>query len=816
MKKLLFMAIMLLMGVTAKATVTLVSADMTNYRWTVSDTQGNLQYVLEAREGDPSNGFKLTLSQLDPQSGTPYVSNDMCNSQYYWETYYYALTEQQFGQGQGHNLSDDLKELVVDNVTLQSNLFQYYSELKKLTLTYDYDVTIPNYCFAQCEDLWKEGIYVNFTGTNFTLGSDAFYRNNQFNLYTNSTAVRDAFEYAKYVFNYNYTGPRIAVTADRTNMVWIGVSETDGVQYELGAINGNPSNGFYLILTPYNNSQGYISTEFVGDGNFWEPYFAAESYAVAGTAYQAANCIKQLTFNNVAVDDQVSNLFANYVELDSVNFYFDDSWNALWLAPGCFSGCTSLDKMAINFTGSSFYTNSNCLNATANYTIYTNSGVVESALNSYKNDNSAAYTVVCTASAVVIDDSQASNMIWSGSDVDSNVQFEIGAIGGNPSNGFYLTLSQLDATKPATVTNALRNDPNFWDSYFYMTATAALGQPTYAKDNIKRLTVNNVTLAQDLFWEYNEMKEVTLNYNYDVTIPQGCFSVCERIDTVFVNFSGSNLGIDDWAFNTNREYVVKTADYAAKRALQNYKNYNGAQFTILYTGEVPQSNYYLIINGLTSEEQAQWRFAVDEEKGNSYILDLDANNLTLPANATFYVGTRDGTTQYGASYENYTPGKWDWAELVSPGYPFLSPQFSVGKFVFHDDGWKALEIQPKRCAKPTVTYSNGKLHFACNTPGVTYNYNINFGNNGETTDTEVTLGSYTLYVSVSAYMQDGSLEWSDPAEAQFDITPTGGQGSGVNGDLNGDGVLSVADITTLANMVVGKGNSQQGGNQGGE
>ena len=99
MKKLLLMAIMLLMGITAKATVTLVSADTNNYIWTVSDTQGNLQYVLEAREGNPSNGFKLTLSQLDPQGGTPYISTDMYNSQYYWESYFYTLTEQQFGTG---------------------------------------------------------------------------------------------------------------------------------------------------------------------------------------------------------------------------------------------------------------------------------------------------------------------------------------------------------------------------------------------------------------------------------------------------------------------------------------------------------------------------------------------------------------------------------------------------------------------------------------------------------------------------------------------------------------------------------------------
>lgn len=810
MKKLLFMAIMLLMGVTAKATVTLVSADMTNYRWTVSDTQGNLQYVLEAREGDPSNGFKLTLSQLDPQSGTPYVSNDMCNSQYYWETYYYALTEQQFGQGQGHNLSDDLKELVVDNVTLQSNLFQYYSELKKLTLTYDYDVTIPNYCFAQCEDLWKEGIYVNFTGTNFTLGSDAFYRNNQFNLYTNSTAVRDAFEYAKYVFNYNYTGPRIAVTADRTNFIWTGVSSMDNVLYQLGAINGNPSNGFYLTISPYNSNQGYISNDFVNDANFWEPYFASESLALTGNAFSAANSIKEITFSNVAVDDQVSNLFANYVDLDSVNFYFDDSWNALWLAPGCFSGCTSLDKMTINFTGSSFYTNSNCLNATANYTIYTNNSVVVSALNSYKNDNSAAYTVVCTASAVVIDDSQASNMIWTGSDVDSNVQFEVGAIGGSPSNGFYLTLSRLDSTKPATVTNTLMNDPNFWTTFFYNTSYALDGEYHNINDNVKQLTVNDVTLVNYLFCNYNVMDELRLNYSYDVTIPENCFGECYELDTVFVSFTGSSLGIEWQAFNTYRDYVIKTADLAAKRAFARYKNDESAQYTLLYTGETPMSDYYLIISGLNATEQAKWRFAVsdDDDKGDVYCIDLVANGLTFPANATYYVGTLDGTLQLGANYQNLMPNKWEWYELVTmdgnQGYYFVSPEFNVGRVVFRNTDWKNLSLEPRRCATPTITYSNGTFQFACETPGVSYRYSINAGSYDETSQSSVTLNALSLGIEVTAFMPDGSLDESNPGRASFDINPAGGGSSGQGGDYNGDGVLNVADVTEFVNMILGK------------
>ena len=807
MKKLLFLAMMLLMGITAKATVTLVSADMTNLVWTVSDTQGNLQYVLEARNGDPSNGFKLTLSQLDPQGGTPYVSNDLLNDQYFWETYFWTLTEQEFGTG--YTLSENLKELVVNNVTLQSGLFNSYSELRKLTLTYDNDANVPDNCFGGCEKLWKEGIYVNFEGTNFTLGKSAFNYNNQFPLYTNSYTVKNAFDNACYNFDFYYTGPRITVTADRTNMVWTGVSEADYVQYELGAIEGNPSNGFYLILSPYNNSKGYISTDFVGDGNFWEPYFAAESFAVSGTAYQAANCIKQLTFNNVAISGEVTNLFASYAEIDSMLINLDNNWNEYWIPEGTFSGCTSLEKVTINFAGSNFWTNTNCLNNTASYTIYTNSAVAENELNNYKNNNSSAYTVVCTASHVIIDSSQASNMIWTGSDVDSNVQFEVGAINGSPSNGFYMTLSRLDATKPASVTNALRNDPNFWESFFYNTSYQVSGEYHSIQESLKKLTITDVDMAQDLFQYYNVIRELTLNYSYDTTIPGSCFSESYELDTVFVNFTGSNLGIDSWAFNTYNNYVVKTASFAAKRAFSQYKNNYSAQYTIMYTGQVPMSNYYLIIDGLTSSEQEQWRFALSEDNENEYVIDLETNNLTFPTNTTFYVGTLDGSISLGTYNQNYAPDSGWGLDLVTledgKSYPFLSPNFLVGRITFRDGGnWQNIQFDQKRCAKPTVTYSDGKLHFACDTPGVTYRYDVSYGNGGETNETEVTLDSYTISVNVYAYMQDGSLAGSEDTQEQFTITPTSGQGSGQSGDLNGDGVLSVADITMLANMVVGK------------
>ena len=817
MKKLLSTALLLLMGIMAKATIT-ANADFQNYTLSGSDTDANLQWVVAPINGDVSNGMKLTVSPITTGQAA-WVSSAFLADPNFWTPFYATITEQ--ATGDAHAIGDDIKEMEITDVTLTQSLFYDFVHLQKLTLNYSNNVTIPNQCFGGCERLWKVGIYVNFSGNNFTLEKEPFYHcSNEMPVYSDSYAVRDAFQDGGYWFSFFYTGPRFAITEDLTNYVWTATSSTDNLQYIMGAINGNPSNGFYLTLQPANGDYAELNSSTLSDTTWWEPFFMAKTLELQGIAYTAQNNVKQLTITNVDLSISPDSLFADYIELDSVTLGYHSNWYELVIPSHCFALCSHLSKMRFNFS-CPLYIGEDALNKTTAYTITTSNASVASTLEDWKTQNSAAYTVECTASHVIIDDSQASSMIWSGSDVDSNVQFELGAIGGNPSNGFYLTLSRLDSTKPATVTNDLRNDPNYWDSYFYMTATAALGQPTYAKENIKQLTVNDVNLAQDLFWDYEVMRGLYLNYTYNATIPQGCFSVCEQLDTVFVSFSGNSLSIDSWAFNTYREYVIKTADLAAKRAFKNYKDNYGAQFTILFTGQVPLSDYYLIISGLNATEQAQWRFAISETEDNAYELDLEANNLTFPANSTFYIGTLDGTIQLGASYENCMPDRGYWIQLYANGdkqfYPFLSPNYGVSKVIFHDgeNEWdKNIEVKGLRCATPTVTYSNGTLQFACDTPGVSYRYNISAGNSNETSQTSVTLDNFTLEVWVTAYMPDGSLEDSESGYASIDINPAGGGSSAQGGDLNGDGVLSVGDLTMLANMIVGKGNNQQGGEQG--
>jgi len=98
-----------------------------------------------------------------------------------------------------------------------------------------------------------------------------------------------------------------------------------------------------------------------------------------------------------------------------------------------------------------------------------------------------------------------------------------------------------------------------------------------------------------------------------------------------------------------------------------------------------------------------------------------------------------------------------------------------------------------QCAKPTIVYKNGKLQFTCDTEDVKYKYSITSTLSGESTSGTINLGT-TFTVSVYA-TREGYSD-SDTATAIIDMSTVG--------DVNGDGLISIADVTTLVNLILGR------------
>ncbi len=98
-----------------------------------------------------------------------------------------------------------------------------------------------------------------------------------------------------------------------------------------------------------------------------------------------------------------------------------------------------------------------------------------------------------------------------------------------------------------------------------------------------------------------------------------------------------------------------------------------------------------------------------------------------------------------------------------------------------------------QCATPTISFTNGKIKFACETEDVEYVPTVTCTPSQTLTGDELELGT-TYTVSVYA-KREGYLD-SEVATSTITLSTVG--------DVNGDGKLTIADVTSLVNAILGK------------
>lgn len=112
--------------------------------------------------------------------------------------------------------------------------------------------------------------------------------------------------------------------------------------------------------------------------------------------------------------------------------------------------------------------------------------------------------------------------------------------------------------------------------------------------------------------------------------------------------------------------------------------------------------------------------------------------------------------------------------------------------------WNSLNVltysgsSPEKCAPPVISYKNETLNFTSETPDVVFHYVIT------SSDEQKNIGS-SLSVSgkllVRVYASKSGFEDSDIVESEIDIR-------GLKGDINGDGVVNVADHVKLSDIII--------------
>ena len=104
-----------------------------------------------------------------------------------------------------------------------------------------------------------------------------------------------------------------------------------------------------------------------------------------------------------------------------------------------------------------------------------------------------------------------------------------------------------------------------------------------------------------------------------------------------------------------------------------------------------------------------------------------------------------------------------------------------------------------KCAKPTISYSGGKLTFSSKTSGASFVYDIEVADAQSGSGNNVAM---TTVYKVSVYATKAGMADSDVATQN--VTVGGSGGSGIKGDVDGDGTVDVNDVQTTINIILKK------------
>ncbi|MBP5340429.1 MAG: leucine-rich repeat domain-containing protein [Prevotella sp.] len=130
-------------------------------------------------------------------------------------------------------------------------------------------------------------------------------------------------------------------------------------------------------------------------------------------------------------------------------------------------------------------------------------------------------------------------------------------------------------------------------------------------------------------------------------------------------------------------------------------------------------------------------------------------------------------------------------ETSIDAYKATEPWKNFGTIVSLD----GIMPETPKCAKPTITFVDGKLEFSCETDGVDYVYDIKSNDSKSGTGNGIPIGgSYTI----SVYATKEGCANSDVASAEIQLSANG---IGIRGDVNNDNGVDVADIATILTIM---------------
>ena len=260
-------------------------------------------------------------------------------------------------------------------------------------------------------------------------------------------------------------------------------------------------------------------------------------------------------------------------------------------------------------------------------------------------------------------------------------------------------------------------------------------------------------------------------YGYGLSIGENAFSDCNSLTSVKIEKGVTS--IDYYAFykcaNLTSVIIGDDVSYIGNQAFQNCPS-----LTTVYLGKAMSGSRIgtsAFVDCINLKDIYCYGEYSPYSYWGRYFVDYQLKNLTLHIPEAYYT--------------NYIFDNGD------DNYPWQH----FGNVV------KMQNITLEKCAKPTISYANGTVSFACETPDVEYKSTVEY------VETEFSNASNFPAPSkfrVKVMAVKSGYESSDVVEKEFDLPSYVGvktAGNYKEGDVNKDGNVNVADHVKLSSVI---------------
>ena len=307
-----------------------------------------------------------------------------------------------------------------------------------------------------------------------------------------------------------------------------------------------------------------------------------------------------------------------------------------------------------------------------------------------------------------------------------------------------------------------------------LNSVSSIGNNAFYKcSGLNSFTIGDcvTNIGSDAFYCCSNLTSIYFGNNI-ARISSTAFNECTSLNSVFIN------NLSSWCKNTFSDY------YSNPLSIAHHLFVNGEEVSdLIIPNDVTTINDYSFygcsyLNSITIGNSVT-NIGNDSFAYCENITDVYSYAETVPT--THYNAFRGSYIQYATLH---VP-----ADLIG-AYRTTAPWNEILNIVPIEG-----EI-PKvnKCATPTIEYSNGNVICNCETDGVKYIYQIA----PVTVQRESESGRFAFAPTyeIKVYAKREGYKDSDTASLIVSLTNVG--------DVNGDGQVSIADVTSLVNSILGK------------